>query len=100
MIIAQRFHDDLSFHESIVGYFWSVWEGLDSLTTSCSIDIASNVYGFCYMFLAALLIDAWLIHATLEAEIPTAAHEFLWLEEDPISNSLDDLDFLCYNRMV
>lgn len=52
------------------------------------------------MFLAALLIDAWLIHATLEAEIPTAAHEFLWLEEDPISNSLDDLDFLCYNRMV
>ena len=48
------------------------------------------------MFLAALLIDAWLIHATLEAEIPT----FLWLEEDPISNSLDDLDFLCFSRMV
>lgn len=93
-------HDDLVFSRKHCWIFLECLGRVRLIDHFLVLDMVSNVYGFCYMFLAALLIGAWLIHATLEAEIPAAAPWIFVVGRGSHLKFVRWLDFLCFNRMV
>ena len=99
MIIAQRFHDDCAFHESIVGYFWSVLGRVRLIHHFLFYRYSLKRLWFLLHVFGGpadwCLVDScysWgmLSFGIFWSKSHVLPHDFAWLEEDPISNSLDD----------